>query len=317
MDDAMTTLTGSNSNSTSRSTPQSAARRRRVAKLVSPHVPDQTVDEATPPNPDRESQRASKPVKLAAIARKTGIDPCDVACDAMPGYVLGDCDKQDASWIVGHTQSCGYCQRMLDRYERLDTMLDQVQLLTTTSLPTPPPFVIPSIPQAGYAQIESPLGPLFVAATAVGVCEVGFGANQSESVFQHTLKERGFRPVPDANAIADVARQLQEYFAGARRQFDLPLDFSGVSPFTQTVLNATAHVPFGQLSTYRDIAHQVGRPAATRAVGNALGRNPIPVIVPCHRIVRSDHSIGGYTGGLEIKERLLSLEGIMLPDPSH
>ncbi|MEA2584044.1 MAG: methylated-DNA-[protein]-cysteine S-methyltransferase, partial [Thermomicrobiales bacterium] len=87
---------------------------------------------------------------------------------------------------------------------------------------------------------------------------------------------------------------------------------SGVSPFTRSVLTATAEVPYGRLSTYRDIAQQVGRPSATRAVGNALGRNPIPVIVPCHRIVRSDASLGGYTGGLEIKERLLSLEGVYL-----
>jgi methylated-DNA-[protein]-cysteine S-methyltransferase len=176
---------------------------------------------------------------------------------------------------------------------------------------------MPSLPRASYAQIASPLGPLFVAATDVGVCEVGFGCNQSESVFQRQLKERGFRPVADANAIANVARQLREYFGGMRDHFEVPLDFSGVSPFTQSVLTATTHVPFGHLSTYRDIAQQVGRPAATRAVGNALGRNPIPVIVPCHRIVRSDHSLGGYTGGLEIKEQLLSLEGVLIHEPKH
>jgi methylated-DNA-[protein]-cysteine S-methyltransferase len=230
----------------------------------------------------------------------------------MPGFVLGDLDTQDGSWLVGHTQTCGYCQNMLARYERLDVMLDQIQSLTTEHMPTPPPFIMPSLPRALYAQIESPLGPLFVAATDVGVCEVGFGCNQSESGFQHQLKERGFRPVPDAQGLANVARQLREYFGGMRDQFEVPLDFSGVSPFTQSVLTATSRVPFGQLSTYRDIAQQVGRPAATRAVGNALGRNPIPVIVPCHRIVRSDHSLGGYTGGVEIKQRLLSLEGVLL-----
>jgi methylated-DNA-[protein]-cysteine S-methyltransferase len=295
----MTTVTGSNPNSTNRTSPQ---RRRRVAKVAPPPFP---AHPSTSPEPH-----------LAVIAKEDGVDECDVCCEAMPGYVLGDLDKQDGTWLVGHTETCGYCQRMLHKYERLDSVLDQVQMLTTEHLPTPPPFFMPLMPRAMYAQIESPLGPLFVAATDVGVCEVGFGCNQTESVFQHQLKERGFRPVPDAHALVNVSRQLREYFGGMRDHFEVPFDFSGVSLFTQSVLTATTQVPFGHLSTYRDIAQQVGRPSATRAVGNALGRNPIPVIIPCHRIVRSDHSIGGYTGGIEIKERLLSLEGVMLPESS-
>jgi methylated-DNA-[protein]-cysteine S-methyltransferase len=79
------------------------------------------------------------------------------------------------------------------------------------------------------------------------------------------------------------------------------------------VLKATAEVPFGHLTSYRGIAERIGQPGATRAVGNALGRNPIPVIIPCHRIVRSDSSLGGYTGGIQIKEKLLALEGALLP----
>jgi len=201
---------------------------------------------------------------------------------------------------------------MLDSYERLDNVLDRLNQFVTNDLPTPPPFVIPSSRRAGYGRIDSPFGPLYIAASEAGVCEIGFGVNENESVFQHHLVERGFRPVADWNAIAGVARQLREYFGGQRDRFEVPLDFTGVSPFTRSVLTATAQVPFGSLSTYRDIAQQVGRPSATRAVGNALGRNPIPVIVPCHRVVRSDHSLGGYTGGLDIKERLLSLEGVSI-----
>ncbi len=117
---------------------------------------------------------------------------------------------------------------------------------------------------------------------------------------------------PDCAVVSNAARQLHEYFGGHRERFDLPLDFTGVSPFTRTVLEATTEVPFGRLDTYRGIASRVGKPSATRAVGNALGRNPIPVVVPCHRIVRSDASLGGYTGGLQIKQRLLALEGVTL-----
>lgn len=290
MDVAMTTLTGSTS--ISRTTP---LRRRRVAKAPA----------SPPPN-------LEPPIDLERAAKRPGSDPCDVACEAMPGFVIGDLNQQDSSWLVSHTRVCRYCQNMLDSYERLDDMLDRLNQIPTDDVLTPPPFVLPSSRRAGYGRIDSPLGPLFIAASEAGVCEICFGAHESESVFQHHLQERGFRPVADWNAVAGVARQLREYFGGQRDRFEVPLDFSGVSPFTRTVLTATSQVPYGSLSTYRDIAQQVGRPSATRAVGNALGRNPIPVIVPCHRVVRSDHSLGGYTGGLEIKEQLLSLEGVSI-----
>jgi methylated-DNA-[protein]-cysteine S-methyltransferase len=290
MDVAMTTLTGSTS-----MTRTSPLRRRRVAKST-----------ASPaPNPD-------PVVNLERAAKQPDSDPCDVACEAMPGFVIGDLNQRDSGWLVDHTQTCSYCRRMLDSYERLDNVLDRLNQVVTNDLPAPPPFAIPSSRRAGYGRIDSPLGPLFIAASEAGVCEIGFGVSENESVFQHHLEERGFRPVADWNAIAGVARQLREYFGGQRDRFEVPLDFSGVSPFTRSVLTATAQIPYGSLSTYRDIAQQVGRPSATRAVGNALGRNPIPVIVPCHRVIRSDHSLGGYTGDLEIKERLLSLEGVSI-----
>ncbi|MEA2531548.1 MAG: methylated-DNA-[protein]-cysteine S-methyltransferase [Thermomicrobiales bacterium] len=286
----MTTLTGPTP--IDRSTP---LRRRRAAKATA----------APPPKP-------SPTVDLEGAAKRPGTDPCDIACEAMPGFVVGDLNQRDTGWLLDHTQSCKCCRDNLGQYERLDEMLDRLNRFVTDDLPTPPPFALPSIRRAGYGRIDSPIGPLFIAASDAGVCEIGFGSSETEATFQHHLQERGFRPVPDWNAVAGVARQLREYFGGERDRFEVPLDFSGVSPFTRSVLTATAEVPYGRLSTYRHIAQQVGRPSATRAVGNALGRNPIPVIVPCHRIVRSDASLGGYTGGLEIKERLLSLEGVYL-----
>jgi O-6-methylguanine DNA methyltransferase len=154
-----------------------------------------------------------------------------------------------------------------------------------------------------------------VAVTDEGVCEIGFGVYETQDEYRRRLEARGFAPVADADAVAPLAAQLEEYFLGRRRRFDLPLDFTGVTPFTRSVLEATAAVPFGHLSTYRQIADRIGRPRATRAVGNALGRNPIPVVVPCHRVVRSDATLGGYTGGLGIKQHLLSLEGVV-PKPA-
>ena len=148
--------------------------------------------------------------------------------------------------------------------------------------------------------IDSPVGRLKLTARDGELVGVAFGAA---------------RPAGEPDAAIEMAsRQLEEYFGGRRDEFDVPLDLAGISPFTQSVLAATTAVPFGHLATYRDIAEQIGAPRATRAVGNALGRNPIPVIVPCHRIVRSDATIGGYTGGLGIKKRLLALEGIAAPN---
>jgi methylated-DNA-[protein]-cysteine S-methyltransferase len=230
----------------------------------------------------------------------------------MPGLMCRDLNQADCSWVLEHVAHCGHCRKQLHEYEQACGALDKCLSLPFHAPLTPPKLNLPLQPSARYGRVESPVGPLFVAASDRGLCEIGYGSNEPESKFQEHLRQRGFRPVADANAIQDIAKQLHEYFGGQRNRFDVPLDFSGISPFTQTVLSATANVGYGQLMTYRDIAVEVGRPGASRAVGNALGRNPIPVIVPCHRIVRSDNSLGGYTGGIEIKERLLSLEGVYL-----
>ena len=106
-----------------------------------------------------------------------------------------------------------------------------------------------------------------------------------------------------------VRRELDEYFAGERRRFDLALDWSLVRGFAQGVLRATARVPFGYVTTYGQMAEEAGSPRASRAAGNALGSNPIPIVVPCHRVLHSDGGLGGYAGGLDRKRYLLSLEG--------
>ena len=257
---------------------------------------------------------------LIAAANRPGVDPCDVACGAMPAHVLGDLARPETDWLLDHTADCRYCANELHRFELVGDVLDRLHQDLGGAAPPAPP--LPRRRRAIYARMESPAGPLFVAATEDGLCEIDFAEHETEAAFRQRLAGRGFDPRPasmevdpagdDCPVIGDVADQLREYFEGHRDRFDLPLDFTGVSPFTRTVLEATTEVPFGRLDTYRGIACKVGKPSATRAVGNALGRNPIPVVVPCHRIVRTDHSLGGYTGGSHIKQRLLALEGVTL-----
>ena len=110
-----------------------------------------------------------------------------------------------------------------------------------------------------------------------------------------------------------VRRQLDEFFAGRRTAFDVPVDLGLCAPFGRAVLEQTARIPFGSTSTYREVAVALGRPGASRATGNALGANPVPIVVPCHRVLRTGGGLGGYTGGLAIKERLLGIEGVLLP----
>ncbi len=162
-----------------------------------------------------------------------------------------------------------------------------------------------------YGVADSPLGPLTVFVTPRGVARISYA---HEAVEEH-LEEAAARLSPrilSAPERTDAARrQLDEYFAGRRRGFDLPIDWSLTSGFTRRVLQATAAIPFGQVSTYRDVAAAAGSERATRAAGNALGSNPIPIVVPCHRVLHAGGGLGGYTGGLERKRYLLELEGVL------
>jgi methylated-DNA-[protein]-cysteine S-methyltransferase len=124
-------------------------------------------------------------------------------------------------------------------------------------------------------------------------------------------RQLGVKPVRSTAETANVVSQLRAYFAGRRRRFDVPVDLSHVTPFVRRVLTATMQVPAGNLVSYGDIARRIGQPRASRAVGQALGRNPIPIVIPCHRVIASGGRIGGYTGGLTVKRRLMRLEGVL------
>jgi methylated-DNA-[protein]-cysteine S-methyltransferase len=164
-----------------------------------------------------------------------------------------------------------------------------------------------------YASVDSPLGPLLVAATPEGLVRVSYTQFRGEDETLEELARRVSPRVLEAPAKLDrVRRELDEYFDGRRQDFDLAIDWSHLAGFTREVLRATAQIPFGDVSTYAGVAEAAGSPRAVRAAGNALGANPMPVIVPCHRVLRTGGKLGGYTGGLERKEFLLRLEGKLL-----
>jgi methylated-DNA-[protein]-cysteine S-methyltransferase len=164
-----------------------------------------------------------------------------------------------------------------------------------------------------YTSVDSPLGPLVVAATPKGLVRVSYSEFRGEDEVLEELARRVSPRVLEAPARLDpVRRELDEYFEGRREDFDVPIDWSYLAGFTREVLRATARIGFGEVSTYAGVAAEAGSPRAVRAAGNALGANPMPVVVPCHRVLRTGGTLGGYTGGIERKEFLLRLEGALL-----
>ena len=163
-----------------------------------------------------------------------------------------------------------------------------------------------------YATVDSPLGKLLAAQTKRGLVELAYEDRDADALLAELSSKLSPRLLEAPAQFDDVRRQLEEYFEGRRTGFDLPIDWSLSQGFTQRILQATAKVPFGQLATYRDMATKAGNERAVRAAGNALGSNHIPIVVPCHRIIRTGGALGGYTGGLERKEFLLKLEGVLL-----
>jgi methylated-DNA-[protein]-cysteine S-methyltransferase len=167
--------------------------------------------------------------------------------------------------------------------------------------------------EAAYATVDSPVGTLVAVVTARGLARLAYeDFNGGVDAVLDDVAARLSPAIVRAPARLDaVRRELEEYFEGRRRDFDLAIDWAlARTAFTEGVLRATAAIPFGATSTYRDIAAAAGSPAAFRAAGNALGANPLPIVVPCHRVLASGGGLGGYTGGIERKRRLLAIEGL-------
>jgi methylated-DNA-[protein]-cysteine S-methyltransferase len=158
-------------------------------------------------------------------------------------------------------------------------------------------------------EFDSPVGELLLAVTPRGLAYVAFEEEERDELLSRFSRQLSPRILEHAASTDDVRRQLDEYFAGERTRFDMKLDRRLMRGIARDVLAATARVPFGRTTTYGALAERIGRPRASRAVGNALGSNPIPIVVPCHRVLRAGGDVGGYAGGPSRKRRLLTLEG--------
>jgi methylated-DNA-[protein]-cysteine S-methyltransferase len=162
-----------------------------------------------------------------------------------------------------------------------------------------------------YGTADSPLGPLTVMVTRRGLVRLSYSGEGIDDQLDELARRVSPRILAAPERTDEVRRQLDEYFSGARHAFDLPIDWRLVRGFAGEVLRATARIPFGGVSSYREVAAAAGSPNAYRAAGNALGTNPIPIVVPCHRVLHAGGGLGGYTGGLERKRYLLGLEGVL------
>ena len=197
----------------------------------------------------------------------------------------------------------------------MNNSLDPELALRAIPAPDSLPDITPAAARDGLLDVayvieDTPVGRLLLAATPRGLVRVAYLDHSDEdAVLEHLARRVSPRVLSAAKPLDEPRRELEQYFAGVRREFETPLDWQLVQGFGRRVLEATARVPFGSLTTYKRVATEAGSPKAARAAGNALGANPIPIIVPCHRVLHSTGGLGGYTGGLERKRLLLGIEG--------
>lgn len=160
-----------------------------------------------------------------------------------------------------------------------------------------------------YISLDSPIGNIFIASTSKGILEVSIGETDEKNFSAYLREKHNTKVLRDTTAANEIIEDIKKYFKGSPVKFRCGFDLKGTT-FQKRVWGALQRIPYGETRTYKDIARAIGNPEASRAVGNACGKNPIPVLIPCHRVTASDGSIGGYSGGIGIKKRLLKLEGI-------
>jgi methylated-DNA-[protein]-cysteine S-methyltransferase len=209
----------------------------------------------------------------------------------------------------------------MTEFDRDDEVRHVARLLSRT--PPPSPEALPPIADAAtaaglldvaYAMLDSPVGRLLVARTPVGLARIAYVDGDAEEAILSDLATRiSPRVLAAPRALDEPRRELDQYFEGRRHDFDVPLDLRLMTDFGRRVLTATAAIPYGSVSTYREVATAAGSPRGSRAAGNALGSNPLPIVLPCHRVLHSGGGLGGYTGGLDRKRLLLGIEQGQLP----
>jgi methylated-DNA-[protein]-cysteine S-methyltransferase len=218
--------------------------------------------------------------------------------DKLIAIALGDAEPSEEMkrWL-----DTGDGRRELEAYRKTLGMLSSAYGDVPLSMPRRVAY---------YTAMRTPVGRLLVAATEAGLARVSFDAN--ETSFAADLRKRlKMDVIKSADKMAGIVAELEAYFAGVRHTLDVPIDLGVMTPFQRKVLMAARRVPAGRVVTYGEIAKRIGRPTASRAVGQALGRNPMPIVIPCHRVVSGGGGLGGYIGGLEIKRKLLKMEGAL------
>ncbi len=164
-----------------------------------------------------------------------------------------------------------------------------------------------------YTEVDTPVGRLLLAATPRGLVRITFPIESTDTVLEQLAQAISPRVLESPARLDDTRRELDLYFEGKLTDFDLPLDWQLSRGFYRKVLRATARIPYGKTRSYSELARRAGSPRAVRAAGTALGSNPIPIVVPCHRVLRRGGALGGYGGGLDVKQHLLELEGVLEP----
>ncbi|MGA2756559.1 MAG: methylated-DNA--[protein]-cysteine S-methyltransferase [Solirubrobacteraceae bacterium] len=164
-----------------------------------------------------------------------------------------------------------------------------------------------------YTTFSSPLGELLLVASRRGLAQMHYLDDPLEQALETLARKRSPRIVESGGALDRWRRELDEYFSGVRHRFEAQLDWEALTSFQRAVLRATVAIPYGATSTYTGVATAAGNPRAQRAAGNALGANPLAIVIPCHRVLRSGGAFGGYTGGLHRKHYLLELEEFNRP----
>jgi methylated-DNA-[protein]-cysteine S-methyltransferase len=223
----------------------------------------------------------------------------DVCCasykdDDLVAWVFGDMADREEHALTRHLSECPNCCERTAEYRRLERSAPACRKGDVIR----------------WRGFESPFGLMRIASSQRGLVELSWQA-PNDGAFVERLETR-FKTAPvvcDCDHLVPAEDQLLEYFDRRRTTFDVPVDLGTLTEFQRAVLDAARGLGFGEVATYTDIASRIGRPKASRAVGNALGSNPIAIIVPCHRVVRTDGTLGGYTGGLRYKEALLTIEG--------
>lgn len=221
-------------------------------------------------------------------------DGCRCSTEQVLAYVGGELAGREELEVAEHLGECSPCCDEAAEFRLLGEVLRSCcseEVVRWHSFPTP-------------------FGRMYLAATDRGLARLSW-QQENDDTFVTWIEERFPESlvVHDPEGLAEAERQLREYFSGERDGFDLAVDLCTVSDFDRRVLEAARRISFGQVVPYAELARRIGRPKAARAVGGALGRNPVGIVVPCHRVVRKDGGLGGYGGGVEFKERLLAIEG--------